>query len=351
MKEYIREFLDKVKGYVVEWVLKVEREYLGEPGSVKREAVVNGVCALVDIPYVPAVIETPIKRALVGYLVDLAVEKLNWCTGYSFAEAEIAPETQTKLAAVIEAPVPTMAKSLAAASSSSSVDDRINALYEQYGIKPAVSEPEIVKEIPQQETTQAQIPVPAPAPKAEVSGAWDRILAFILKYEGGYVHDPDDSGGETNRGITKATLDAAYAQGLVGHNVVKNVTKEDASKIYAARYYLCYGYDKLPFPLALALTDTTVNCGRGGAAKIAQGALNALNYGLTVDGKWGPKTQSALDKAAADSPKRLAELVLSKRKDYYGAIITAKPSQEKFRKGWYNRIKALAAEAGVGSPV
>jgi lysozyme family protein len=180
---------------------------------------------------------------------------------------------------------------------------------------------------------------------------WYKILSFILKYEGGYANDPDDAGGETNRGITKATLASAYAQGLVDHNIVKNITREDASKIYAARYYLCYGYDKLPYELSLVLTDTTVHGGRGGAAKVTQGALVSMGLAIAVDGKWGPKTQAALEKAAAENPLRLAEAALVKRKAYYDAIIAAKPTQEKFRNGWYNRLKALAAEAGVKSPV
>jgi peptidoglycan L-alanyl-D-glutamate endopeptidase CwlK len=147
---------------------------------------------------------------------------------------------------------------------------------------------------------------------------WDKILSFILKYEGGYVNDPDDAGGETNRGITKATLASAYAQGLVSHNVVKDVTREDASKIYAARYYLCYGYDKLPYEVSLVVTDTTVNSGRGGAAKVVQGALVSVGYAVTVDGKWGPKTQAALEEAVGENPAGwLAEAVLAKRKAFY----------------------------------
>jgi len=39
------------------------------------------------------------------------------------------------------------------------------------------------------------------------------------------------------------------------------------------------------------------------------------------------------------------------RKDYFDRIIAANPSQDCFRKGWYNRLKMLAKEAGVASPV
>ena len=31
---------------------------------------------------------------------------------------------------------------------------------------------------------------------------FDKMLKFVLQREGGYVHDPHDLGGETNKGIT-----------------------------------------------------------------------------------------------------------------------------------------------------
>jgi hypothetical protein len=47
----------------------------------------------------------------------------------------------------------------------------------------------------------------------------------------------------------------------------------------------------------------------------------------------------------------LAKIILVKRKNRYDEIISGNPSQETFRKGWYNRLRALATEAGVESPV
>ena len=32
-----------------------------------------------------------------------------------------------------------------------------------------------------------------------------KLVPFILSWEGGYVNDPDDVGGATNKGITIAT--------------------------------------------------------------------------------------------------------------------------------------------------
>jgi lysozyme family protein len=94
-----------------------------------------------------------------------------------------------------------------------------------------------------------------------------------------------------------------------------------------------------------------VNLGRGGAAKITQKALSSLGYAITIDGKWGPKTQDAVEKAASEMPSQFARFILVKRKNYYDGIIASNPSQAKFRNGWYNRLDALAREAGVLSPI
>ena len=294
----------------------------------------------------PELVERPIKHAVIGWIIDLGVEKLNWFTGYSFADVALSDESAEKLAAAVDAPITMVAK---AAAQGSTIDERINALYEQYNIKPEPQPEPEPEDLPQQETIQAPA-APTPAP-AVVLAKWDTILSFILKYEGGYVNDPQDPGGETNRGITKDTLAAAFAKGIVKHNVVKNITREDASKIYEAMYYKNFGYDKLPFAVSFVITDTTVHSGRRGAAKIAQRALVSLGYSLTVDGKWGPKTQEAFEKAAANSPELLAQAILVKRKNFFDDIIAAKPSQVKFRTGWYNRLKGLAKAAGVQSPV
>jgi lysozyme family protein len=338
----MKEFLNKIKQQIITCILWVETEYLGADGSVKREAVIDKVADVIDIPYLPGFVEKPLIRLVIGFFNDNLVGLLNWLTGYDFKGAEISEEAQVQLAEAADAPLPVVQKAIASAGPSSSVEDKIKALYEQYGIKAEE------KETPQQETIQAQ--TPAPTATEATSYQWDKILSFILAREGGYSNHPDDKGGETNMGITKATLAAAYAQGLVKHNDVKKLTRDEASAIYAAMYYKNYGYDKLPLAVSLVVTDTTVNHGRGGAAKIVQRALVSLGYAITVDGKWGPKTQAALETACA-IPATAAQMTLVKRKNYYDDIISANPSQAAFKNGWYNRLKALAAEAGVQSPV
>jgi lysozyme family protein len=39
---------------------------------------------------------------------------------------------------------------------------------------------------------------------------FNKCLDMLLKHEGGYVDHPQDPGGQTNLGVTKATYDAFY---------------------------------------------------------------------------------------------------------------------------------------------
>ena len=40
----------------------------------------------------------------------------------------------------------------------------------------------------------------------------DKLIPFILKWEGGFVNDPTDRGGATNKGVTIATYEAYCRQ-------------------------------------------------------------------------------------------------------------------------------------------
>lgn len=96
-------------------------------------------------------------------------------------------------------------------------------------------------------------------------GWFDKAIEFTLKWEGGYVDDPDDPGGETFFGISKK----AYP------NVdIKNLTVSKAKKIYYKDYWIAAGCNNLPTPENIALFDTAVNIGVSKAIKIREEAEN-----------------------------------------------------------------------------
>jgi len=85
-----------------------------------------------------------------------------------------------------------------------------------------------------------------------------KLLArdHIFKWEGGYVNDSRDPGGETKYGISKR----AYP------NVdIANLTKDAAWAIYERDYWLAAGCDRMTPGMALMVFDAAVNCGVGRA--------------------------------------------------------------------------------------
>lgn len=122
------------------------------------------------------------------------------------------------------------------------------------------------------------------------------IINKIIKTEGGYVNDPNDSGGATNYGITIAV---ARAYGYKGD--MRRLPRSMAFRIYSSQYWDKNKLTKIAFistSIAAEVADTGVNLGTIGSAKIFQRTLNYFNYKLftelKVDGKIGRKSISAL---------------------------------------------------------
>ena len=129
---------------------------------------------------------------------------------------------------------------------------------------------------------------------AGVSASVAAILAAVFAFEGGYVNDPRDPGGETNHGITK---NVAVAAGYTGP--MKELDKETAANIYVTNYINKPGYgDLITLSPAVGqkVVDAGVNAGTSRSSLWLQNALNALNRGskncplITADGKVGTGT-------------------------------------------------------------
>jgi lysozyme family protein len=336
-------------------VLEIESSLRGKTGEEKRAAAVAYLSDLIDIPCVPNIIEKPIKKWAIGQIVDLIVEKLNWLGDWNFTDTTLSDDQTEKLAAVAEAPIRIMSSALAVLPSSATIDERLEALYKAYNTEPM---PLASGSAP----IDAQ-PEPKPTPP-QVANVWDRAISFVLKWEGGYVNNPADKGGETNMGITQGTLANAIAQGLIivgegvdtGGRCIKTVSVKDLSLdnvkvIYRANYWERYGWGNITWPGCLILLDATVHHGGGGMARLAQRAANILGWNLVEDGKFGPKTLEAVTKLSEAQSVNFAEEYLRQRKKFFDDIIAKDDSQKVFLKGWYKRLQGLAAECGVKNPV
>lgn len=155
--------------------------------------------------------------------------------------------------------------------------------------------------------------------------AWDAAIDFVLGWEGGYVNDLDDPGGETKYGISKRAYPALDIAAL---------TQEQALEIYKRDYWNPIAGDELPPKVALAVFDCAVNQGAGKAARLLQVCL-----GVVVDGWIGPKTVGAAHKA--DQAALLTQY-LARRAMEYARIITENQRLRKFGLGWMRRLFMLA---------
>lgn len=128
--------------------------------------------------------------------------------------------------------------------------------------------------------------------------SFESAFQQVVMVEGGYVNDPNDSGGKTRYGITERV---ARANGYQGN--MRELPLQDARDIYWRQYWEPLGLPgicSLSSAIAHELFDSAVNTGVPRAATWLQRALNALNYhgslyaDMAVDGVSGPVTHAAL---------------------------------------------------------
>jgi lysozyme family protein len=102
-----------------------------------------------------------------------------------------------------------------------------------------------------------------------------RSLEFTLKWEGVYVNDPKDPGGETKWGISKRAHPSED---------IRNLTPERAAQIYADDYWDKCGLDERDFPLCAVVFDTAVNQGVGRAQGFLKQTTDPMQYcNLRID--------------------------------------------------------------------
>ena len=161
------------------------------------------------------------------------------------------------------------------------------------------------------------------------SGNFRRCLAHVLIHEGGYSDHPSDPGGATNFGITNAVL-ASWRGVPASKQDVRDLTREEAATIYAARYWAPVRGDDLPAGIDLAVFDCAVNQGVGRAVKLLQAPL-----GVTIDGEIGPVTLRA---ATSTNPERLLAEFMARRMVAYGSLAKL---FKVFGLGWSRRLMSI----------
>jgi len=153
---------------------------------------------------------------------------------------------------------------------------------------------------------------------------FDKCLEMLLHHEGGYVWHPEDPGGETNLGVTRAVYEQWVGRQVMDGEM-KTLTPDDVAPIYKKNYWDKVRGDDLPAGLDWAAFDWAVNSGAGRPAKAIQRCV-----GATQDGAIGPKTLAAI---ANKEPDKIIEYVHDIRQKFYERLKTFKT----FGRGWTRR--------------
>lgn len=163
------------------------------------------------------------------------------------------------------------------------------------------------------------------------------LVPHILKFEGGFVNDPDDLGGATNKGVCYRTykLYCSRKKNYVPTiEDLKNISDEEFVYILKEMYWDACRADKIASQsVANAIVDWAWNSGTVTASKEVQKVL-----GVDADGIIGDVTLSAIN---SWNPLVLFDAIQQARLDYLERICVARPINRKFENGWVRRVKSL----------
>lgn len=138
-----------------------------------------------------------------------------------------------------------------------------------------------------------------------------KALSFVLKWEGGYVNNPNDKGGATNKGITQYTYNNWLKNKKLPIKNIKEITQNEVEEIYYNNYWKKAGCSNMTPCFSILAFDTAVNMG-----------ITRINEFLSA-ANW-------------ESP----ELFIKAREKKYREF--AKYGNQKiFLQGWLNRLKDL----------
>ncbi|MDG2012847.1 MAG: glycosyl hydrolase 108 family protein [Pirellulaceae bacterium] len=179
-------------------------------------------------------------------------------------------------------------------------------------------------------------------------------------HEGGYANDPVDRGGETYRGVArhyhpnwsgwriidqlKETHPDDFKRRIEDHQGLVDSTKQ----FYRTKFWDPIRGDEIPDQsLANKVFDTGVNQGVASSIGYLQESLNLLNRNqknyldIAVDKQMGPETQKSLQaflKLESGRPDFLLKLLNLMQAAKYLAIMRRDSTQERFARGWLNRV-------------
>lgn len=159
--------------------------------------------------------------------------------------------------------------------------------------------------------------------------------AFERAKKTGFSNDPSDPGGATMIGVTLNTYKTyCKRNGMIAPTVadLKDIKYKVWRDILYTMYWNKWKADTIQDQaIANMLVDWVWMSGASVGIKRPQKILK-----VTQDGIVGPKTIYAVNNTT-----NLLKQLYEARKDHFEAIVKAKPTSQKFFKGWLNRLNYL----------
>jgi lysozyme family protein len=153
---------------------------------------------------------------------------------------------------------------------------------------------------------------------------FERGLAITLRFEGGYVWNKADPGGETNFGITASTFWHYLSDHGQALRSVRTITGAELRDIYQSRYWDPVTAGRT-WPLNAVLFDVAVNSGVGTALWMLEQA------------------KAQVPVSAPDRMKALALAVCDVRQQFFRDIVKRRPTSLIFLNGWLRRVNEQRA--------
>lgn len=184
-----------------------------------------------------------------------------------------------------------------------------------------------------------------------MSTRFQRAFQHTVRFEGGFVDDPDDPGGATNYGVSLRYLLSTGeieafdydADGDVDADDIRKMTPEDAQKIYAERFWFDWMTTFKYELLAVKVFDFGVNTGPGQAGKFLQRAINEQlprGHRLIVDGIVGPATCRIVKDLTLDQNIIAADDLEDHAARFYYGLSEKRRASRKYLFGWLRRCYA-----------
>lgn len=148
---------------------------------------------------------------------------------------------------------------------------------------------------------------------------FNEAFEIVVGHEGGYQNLHHDRGNWTS-GIVGVGINKGTKYGVAAHAYpnldIKNLTLEQARKIYRENYWDKIGADKMAPPLALAAFDLAINSGVGTALRLLRGVTSY-------------------------------QQLCAHRRDFVRALAAQNANYGKFLRGWLIRIDTIEKQCAT----